>query len=316
MSWSQALQGPEFNALLPWLGRLPPRLAYALSRLRGHFNARFDRDWVSLALGRRHVAPLTLQAMKELQPGRRPAEVLAERYIALAQEEFETRLLAERGTAAFSIDNAEALEQLHARPAGRGLLLMTAHFESFLLGVAALSTAGQRVDLVISEVSADPRLHPSIREHFARKYAGLESWLHGGRALPIETHARHFYEVLRAGGVVVILADAPALSADTGVWIPWMGQQRCVAQGALRMALRTHSILGGFVCHHLELNRHRLELSCWQSPSIGSLTEYQAAYAMVFEFLEQRIRRRPTHWWGAHLLPHYLVQNPSLESLA
>ena len=55
-AWSLRIQEAEYSALLPTLARIPTALGYAVARWRGRFNARFDRDWVSLALGHRHVA--------------------------------------------------------------------------------------------------------------------------------------------------------------------------------------------------------------------------------------------------------------------
>ena len=312
--FSRWLQGWEFEGLVPalaalaaWPGLLGApgrRAAYALADARGRVNARFDRDWVSLALQRPHVSAMTRAALAALLPAGAPIEpALRERYQTLAREEFETRLLARRGLAPFALQADAAMQQLAERPAGCGLLLLTAHFETFMLGVAQLAAQGERVHLVISRVSSDPRLHPAIRAHFAKKYAGIERLLHGGRLLEIEDHQRHYYRALKAGEVVVILADAPALSPEAGVWLPWMGQTRAVAQGALRLAASTGSALGGFACHHLGGHRHALALSPLFPPGPG----LEQAHEQVFAFLERHIRQAPARWWGMHLLPDYPV---------
>ncbi|SDM30396.1 Lauroyl/myristoyl acyltransferase [Oryzisolibacter propanilivorax] len=306
---SRWLQGPEYDGLLPALGWLPRSWALALARGRGHVNAHHDRDWVSLALGHRHVRALTLQALGELLPESQARAALRERYATLAREEFETRLLARRGLAAFEVQARQALDALDARPAGRGLVLLTAHFESFVLGIAALASRGQRVHAVMSAITEDERLHPAVRRHFRHKYSGLERLLNGGRLLPIEQHQRHYYRALQAGDVVVILADAPAPSPEAGVWLPWMGCERAVAQGALRLATATRSLLGGFACHHLGGRRHALALStlhdAFDPAPLPAEQGIEAAHAAVFAFLEQHIRQAPQRWWGMHLLPHY-----------
>lgn len=303
-SFSRWLQGPEYDFFLPALGRLPQRLAYALAHWRGRVNGRHDRDWVSLAHSRPHVARQTRLALAELVPAGQIEAALHERYRTLAREEFETRLLARRGLQPFSVQAEAALEALAQRPAGCGLLLLTTHFETFMVGVAALAARGERVHLVISSVTADPRLHPSIRRHFRLKYEGVERLLNGGRLLEIESHSRHYYRALKAGEVVVMLCDAPALSPETGVWLPWMGQRRAVAQGALRMVAGTRCALGGFACHYLGGNRHALELSPLHPPAADGVGQH-ASHAAVFAFLEQHIQRAPARWWGMHLLPHY-----------
>ena len=305
--FSRWLQGPEYDFFLPALGRLPRPLAYALAHWRGRVNARHDRDWVSLAHSRPHVSRQTRLALAELVPAEQIERALLERYRTLAREEFETRLLARHGLAAFEVQADAALDALARRPSDCGLLLLTAHFETFMVGVAALAARGERVHLVISSVTADPRLHPSVRRHFQLKYEGVERLLNGGRLLEVESHSRHYYRALRAGEVVVMLSDAPALSPETGVWLHWMGRTRAVAQGALRMAATTRCALGGFACHHLGGRRHRLELSPLYAPAADEAAQ-RATHAGVFAFLEQHIQQTPARWWGMHLLPHYPVR--------
>ena len=67
-AWSLRIQEAEYSALLPTLARIPTALAYAVAHWRGRFNARFDRDWVSLALGHRHVADLSAAGYAEFHP--------------------------------------------------------------------------------------------------------------------------------------------------------------------------------------------------------------------------------------------------------
>lgn len=313
--WSQALQGPEFRVLLPAMGWLPLEWAYNLADWRGRLNTRYDRDWVSLALGRSHISPLTKQGLEEIIPASQIPAALEERYRTLAREEFETRILAKYGLTRFDIDADAALTQLANRPPNRGLLLLTTHFETFMLGVAALASRGEKIHLVISEVSNDPRLHPAIRHHFQNKYTGLERLLNGGKLLEIEHHQRHYYKALKAGEVVVILADAPALSADTGVWLPWMGQLRAVAQGALRLGKSTNSMIGAFACHHLGLNRHQVVLSPLQDTRSDNISATEEAHTAAFSFLEKHMRQNPGRWWGVHLLPYYPVipKSPSIN---
>lgn len=302
--FSRWLQGPEYDFFLPALGQLPQRLAYALAHGRGRINARHDRDWVSLAHAQPHVAEQTRRALAELVPADQVEGALRERYRTLAREEFETRLLARRGLAAFDVQSDAALDALAQRPAGCGLLLLTAHFDNYLLGVAALAARGERVHLAVSDVVSDPRLHPAIRRHFELKYAGAQQLLNGGRIWRIEQHTRHCYRALKAGEVVVMLTDAPALSPEAGVWLPWLGRRRAVAQGALRMAAGTGCALGGVICRHLGGRRHALELSPLHPPAADEAA-LEADHAVVFAFLEQHIRQALGHWWGMHLLPHY-----------
>jgi lauroyl/myristoyl acyltransferase len=299
-AWSLALQGPEYRLLLPALARLPDAVAYALARARGRFNARHDRDWVSLGLRHRHVAGLVETGCALLVPPGRVGETVRERFETVAREEMEARALASRGLEYFDIDAQAALAALAARPTGRGIVLVTAHFETFVLGIAALARQGEKIHPVMSSVTADPRLHPAVRAHFERKYAGLQRHLNGGELAPAEQSMRHFYRALGRGEAVVVLADAPAPAGSPPICVPWFGSRRALAQGAMRLAERSGSLLAAFACHWLGGRRHSVHLSTVVDPqSLGT----QTCAEHCFAFLEAHIRERPGRWWGSHLLP-------------
>lgn len=299
--WSLKAQAPEYGWLVPTMARLPDALAYPLARWRGALNARHDRDWVSLSLGHRHVAAMAEQGLAQILPPEQVAKALMERFETVAREEMEARALQLHGLSHFDIDAAEALDALAARPAGRGLVLVTPHLETFVLGIAALASRGARIHPVMSIVSEDPRVHPAIRAHFRLKYSGLERHLQGGKLADAETSMRYFYRVLAQGDVVVVLADAPAPADGPGVCLPFLGAQRKVAQGALRLATQSDSMLAAFACHAHGGRRHSVALSPLWDPR----DDAQAAYAQAFAFMDQHIRVNPGRWWASHLLPLY-----------
>lgn len=299
-AWSLALQGPEYRWLIPGMSALPDDLAYALARRRGRFNARHDRDWVSLGLQRQHVAPQVANGYA-LFLG--PAQVKAcvdERFETVAREEMEARALERHGLQHFQVDAQDALDALHQRPKKRGIVLVTAHLDTFVLGIAALAQRGEVIHPVMSEVSADPRLHPAIREHFVRKYAGLQRHLNGGQLASAETSMRHFYLALARGEAVVVLSDSPAPTPGTGLCVPWMGEHRRMAQGALRLAETTGSLLAAFACRWHEGRHHSVHLSALLDPGQSGA---QACARQAFAFLEQHILAAPGRWWASHLLP-------------
>lgn len=299
--WSLKVQAPEYDWLVPIMARLPDALAYPLARWRGAFNARHDRDWVSLSLGHRHVAAMAEQGLAQILPPEQVAGAVLERFETVSREEMEARALQLHGLSHFKIDAANALAVLATRPKGRGLVLVTPHLETFILGIAALASTGTRIHPVMSIVSEDPRVHPAIRAHFRLKYSGLERHLQGGRLADAETSMRYFYRVLAQGDVVVVLADAPAPANGPGVCVPFMGSQRKVAQGALRLATQSGSLLAAFACHAHGGRRHSVALSSLWDPK----DDAQATYAQAFAFMEQHIRVNPGRWWGSHLLPLY-----------
>jgi lauroyl/myristoyl acyltransferase len=299
-AWSRSLQGPDYRWLLPALGALPAPMAYALAAWRGRFNAQHDRDWVSLALGHRHVADQTRHAYAQWCRAEAIDMLVSQRFETASREEMDARLLARRGLGAFRIDNRDALARMASRPSGRGLVMVTAHFDTFVLAIAALAAAGEVVHPVMSSVSADPRLHPAVRDHFAIKYAGLQAHLNGGRLADAETQMRHFYKALGRGEVVVVIADAPAVAADgSDLWLPWLGRERRFAQGALRLAQHSGAWLGGFVGLTEAPRQHRVIVSdLVDAQTMPTETVARTAFAL----LEQHIQDQPGRWWGAHLL--------------
>lgn len=299
-AWSLGLQGPEYRWMVPAMARLPDGVAYALARWRGRFNARHDRDWVSLGLRHRHVAAQAAEGLSLLLPQAAVAQALRERFMTVAREEMEARALDRYGLAHFDVDARDALDRLQQRPRDRGMVLMTAHLETFVLGIAALAQRGEVVHPVMSEVSADPRLHGAIRQHFERKYAGLQRHLNGGQLAPAETSMRHFYRALARGETVVVLCDSPAPQGSPCVCVPWLGAHRQLAQGALRLAASSGSMLAAFACHWHGGRRHSVHLSGLLDPQHLAL---QQCADQTFAFLGQHIMHNPGRWWASHLLP-------------
>lgn len=301
-SWSLALQGPEYGLLLPASVKLPRSLAYRLAKLRGRFNARYDRDWVSLGLRHRHVVEQAIQGLSQFVPQDLVYSTLVERFETVAREEMEAQALASYGLSYFAIDAETAQAKIAQRPKGRGLVLITAHLETMILGIASLAQAGGPTHFATSMVSSHPQLHNSIKEHFQTKYDGLQKLCTGGGFAPIESGLRYFYKALKRGDMVVVLADSPAPPNSPGFCLPWLGKHRLLAQGALRMAEQTNSLVAAFTCRWNGGNHHSVFLSDIFDLQIqGS----ERVARNCFAFLESKILERPGRWWASHLLPAY-----------
>lgn len=298
--WSLALQGPEYRWLLPALSMLPDGLAYALASRRGRWNARHDRDWVSLGLKRRHIAARVAEGFMQFLPPVQAQAAALERFETVSREEMESRALTRLGLGHFSVDAQDALDALAMRPRDRGIVLVTAHLETFVLGIAALGLRGEVVHTMTSTVSSDPRLHPAIQAHFALKYQGLRQHANGGDTPEAETSMRHFYRALARREAVVVLCDAPAPADGPALCVPWLGARRAMAQGAFRMAQATGSMLAAFACRWQGGRRHDVRLSGLLDPRTTPM--HQMA-EQAFGFLQAHILQRPGRWWASHLLP-------------
>ncbi len=297
---AQLIHAADYGVLLPLLARLPLAAGYAMSAWRGWLNGRAGRDWRSVALGSRHVARQSAAGYRMLNPKADEETVRAwvrARFAAESREEFEGRLMAagRAGELRRSVGPENFLRACLARE--RGLLLLTPHFDSFTLGVAFLGLAGVKVNLMSSAITNDSRVTPSVRRHFFRKYRGMERFMNGGRVLDQEAGLRPFYRMLERKESVVILADAPAVSRNATVAPHFLGARRLLAGGGMRMAQRTGSDIGAFVCRYAGPGRYRLE----GGPILRA--EDPAAPDAVYGFLSGAILESPGRWWAADLLP-------------
>jgi 2-polyprenyl-3-methyl-5-hydroxy-6-metoxy-1,4-benzoquinol methylase len=289
----------DFAWVLPVLARLPLTLAYRAAHWRGLVNARTGRDWRSMALGRRHIRSQSLAGYR-LLPVPASEETLcawcAERFIVEAREELEAQFVAAGRVNGLSCAFEPSGAALVGHQRSHGLVLLTPHFDSFFLGVAFLARNGAKVNLMSSAVTQQPGVDTAVTRHFFRKYRGLEHYLNGGKVLDMETGLRQFYRLLERGETLVVLGDAPVLPDGVSAQVNFLGANRLVAGGALRMAQRTGSDIGAYVCRHLEHNNYALELG-----PVGPADE-PASIDAVYAFLGAAIQSNPGHWWGADLL--------------
>ena len=299
-SLAQAMHAFDFDHLLPWLGRLPMGVGDALAEWRGRVRGALQADWRSLALGHRHIGSRSLHAYSELAPDADEVQRqawLRQRFAAEARDEFEARWVAEGRCADLQCRFVPpgTTEELGER--GRGRVLLTAHYESFILGIVFLARSGARINAMKSTVTHDPRVARAVSAHFEAKYAGLERHLNGGRLVDIEAGVRPIYRMLERGETVIVLADAPVLPQGARLEVPFLGATRPLAGGAVRIAEKTGSDIGAFVCTRSGPRRYTVALS--PIGPAGDRATVDAAYG----FLSAAILRDPGGWWAADLLP-------------
>ncbi len=292
----------DFGWFLPFIARMPLPLAYALSGVRGRINAMTGRDWRSVALGSRHIHRQSLagyELLPETDAAHGKTRWGKQRFESEARDEFEAGLVAagrlHELTCEFVPQNSAPLSA--DRP--RGLVLLTPHFDSFYLGIAFLARAmGSRVNSMSSAVARDPRVEPRVTQHFERKYRGLERYLNGGKVLDMEIGLRPFYRMLEQNETLVVLADAPVLPNGVAMTVDFLGAHRVLAGGALRMAQRTNSDLGGYVCLYKGQGRYEIEM-CQFGPANDPQT-----IDRIYKFFSAQILAQPGLWWAADMLPN------------
>jgi lauroyl/myristoyl acyltransferase len=305
--------GLDYGLVLPSISRLPFPLGQRLARSRGLMNASQGRDWAELATGQSYIAQRTRHAYSQIWPDMDADELVKQRYATASLEELEALWIANGRFAHRKLDLEPVRDLLSQRPPGRGLVVLTAHFDSFILGMLGLGLCGATTHVMTSAVVEDERVPPAVQAHFARKYREAGRYLKGGGFWHVETAGRRFHRALQRGEVVVVVADAPAAGPDApGVWVPWFGAERRLAEGALRLARSTRSAMaalltvgaGGdaqhWLCHG--------PLNPWGLPNEAA-NSGEAEYRALFGFMEGVIRAHPGRWWGAHLLHNCPVRH-------
>lgn len=290
----------DFAVVLPWLARLPLPLGYALAEVRGRMNALTGRDWRSMGLGFRHIHRQCLEGYAQLSPGASSIELSTwrwGRFVSEAHDEYEARLIAGGRLQELHCDFEPCDALRHCKQRDRGLVLLTLHFESFFAGVGFLGRSGEVINLMSSAVTRDPRVAPEIQAHFERKYRGLEHCLNGGQVLDMEMGLRPFYSMLDRHETLVLLGDAPVLPQGASMTVEFLGGLRTLAGGGLRMAQRTGSDIGGFICAPNGPGRYRLVM-CEPGPA-----QDPATIERIYQFFSQHILAHPGGWWASDLLP-------------
>lgn len=290
----------DFGLVLPTLGRMPLGPGFALAAWRGRLNAAMGKDWRSMALGSRHISRATLAGLRALHPQATESQLkhwCRMRFRTEAREEFEARLVAtgRLNELICRFDPPEAGALCAHRE--RGLVLLTPHFDSFFAGVGFLARSGGCVNLMTSSITRDPRVNRAVQQHFERKYRGLEKFLNAGRTLDLEKGLRPFFDILMRKETLVILADAPAQTGGVSMQVNFLGMSRILAAGALRLARRTGSDLGSFICHHEGQGRYRIEMG-----PLGPAKDENLP-ARIYRFFGEAILKEPGKWWATDLLP-------------
>lgn len=299
--WQRLMIEFGFRMLYPLAARLPARSGRKIARLWGRWMARLDCEWRSVASREHFVAQRTASALKEIRAGLSEDELkrrMVARFMCACEEELEGHWLAHglKTELPVSIEGLDAI--LAARREGRGLLLLTFHYDAAIWGIGCLGRAGLRLSPMSSAVINDPRVPPVVQRYFVRKYAGLTRHLQGGEVMHYENRLRDFYRRLQRGEGVVVLADGFTHDDTAGLPVDFLGQRRLFAPGARRLAEKSGAVVAAFVCLREETG-HRIVIS----PPAPPGADGAAACRQALHFLETYVQKFPERWWAADLLP-------------
>ncbi len=303
MAWRlvRIVHAMDFKFFLSLLAYLPLKLAYPISAVRGYINGLTGRDWRSVAIGYRHIRRKSIEGYKCLPV--EGSELLhkqwiQKRFMVEAREEFEAKLVAAKRvpelSCTFKPTSASETCNLNKK---RGLLLLTLHFDSFFVGAAFLARSGGTINFMSSSITDDPRVDTAVQKHFKSKYRGMERYLNGGSIVNLEDGLRPFYRMLEHRQTLIVLGDAPAVSNGVSMTVDFLGEHRKIAGGALKLAQRTGSDIGGYLCYHRGAGKYEIEMS-----RIGIASD-PASIQHVYDFFSDAITQNPGLWWAVDLLP-------------
>ena len=136
--WAWRWQAVDYGLVLPLLALLPDALAQRLAKLRGAWHSRLGRDWAELSVGLRYIADRTAKASKVLWPHVAAHDAVKLRYENVSREEWHGQALSKRKLSGLKPDLSALQNMLtHVSP-DRGLVVLTAHFDSFIVGMVGL----------------------------------------------------------------------------------------------------------------------------------------------------------------------------------
>jgi KDO2-lipid IV(A) lauroyltransferase len=182
----------------------------------------------------------------------------------------------------------EGVEHLrHAASAGRGILILTAHYGNWELLAAAHGLTGLPLSFVVRPL--DEPILDELADRFRRR---------SGAELIVKDRAvREVMQALRRGRMVGILLDQNATRAE-GVFVPFFGVPASTSKGLALLALRTGAPVVPVFLRREADGRHCMDV---RPPLPAPAGADVLAYTAVFnEAIEAAIRRAPEQWLWMH----------------
>jgi KDO2-lipid IV(A) lauroyltransferase len=174
-----------------------------------------------------------------------------------------------------------------AAAAGRGILVLTAHYGNWELLAAAHGLSGLPLSIVTR-----PLDHPLLDE-----LAGNFRRRSGAELITKRQAVREVLGALRRQRMVGILLDQNA-TRDEGVFVPFFGSDASTSKGLALLALRTGAPVVPVFLRRESDGRHCMDVGpALPPPPDGLVTTYTATFNRV---LEAAIRQAPEQWLWMH----------------
>jgi KDO2-lipid IV(A) lauroyltransferase len=185
----------------------------------------------------------------------------------------------------------EGLEYVHAGlAAGRGVLLITAHYGNWELIAARLVEAGVRLNVVARDAD-DPATNAMIN--------GIREQC-GYRVIPRQSAPRGVLAALRRNEVVAMLIDQNTI--EGGEFVPFFGRLAATVTGPAVLALRTGAaVIPGFCRRRPDDSHLAFGFPPVTLPRTGDMdADVRALTAHLTALIEAQVRADPTQWFWIH----------------
>ncbi len=299
MDW---IKVADYDAALPAISRLPRALAYGLADLRGRLLTCSLRD--SFAWASRNVE----STFPHLAAAERRRIVIGH-YQAESRNEMEAFWYPKPLGQLQSFVRCTGLETLReAASSGDGVLLFSSHMGSTGLFFVFAGKSGVPMNIIGRSIEPeDNPLHPAVLRYNRKRVRWIETAIGHPFLMTGRGNYSRLLEKLRAGEVVMMLADVvPALvNPKHTTEVTFFGRRAWFPNGIASLFFTTGSRL-------LHWRIHRNKETGHQEIGISEVTDSFRPAADKAEFmqklvalLEQDIRRYPDHWLGWDSLEHY-----------
>ena len=170
-------------------------------------------------------------------------------------------------------------------------IIVTGHFANWEIMATVLTQSGLPVRITYRKIN-NPYIDARVRkqrERYGTKFLVQKSTHKGGREL---------LEALKNGESIALLNDQ---KFNTGVSIPFFGQEAMTAQGATRLALKTGRPLLPMA---VTRNGANFTVTFYEPIKLDTSgdreTNVMNGVSQVTEFIEERICEAPAQWFWVH----------------
>jgi lauroyl/myristoyl acyltransferase len=284
-----------YLVVAPLLALLPARLAYRAACWRGDWTF---RHWP----GKREEVLRNLRQVLSEEISSADAERVARDVFRIRScEVIDLMLLRGRARALGRLVEIRGREQLDAALAeGKGAILCSAHFGSYLCAFSLLHAGGYPVTTIgrwwwnypPGQSSAVRRIWHFVYARRAlrhRQRPNIEPWP-GRLQVAVQTAA-----ALRDNEVITICSDAPPLDEERGraVEVPFLGRKATLLPGVVTLARLTGAPVLMVSVHRSADYRHQvLEIS----PPVPMDGETPAAFELCVTAMDAAITAHPAEW--------------------